>query len=187
MQKYGKKSCLKHLYKLGKNNILFSNRSASLCWFTNNVIRNGLWGTGGLWDISNDRCGCVWLPPPDRNHGEVCGGATCLAVSSLYNVISILYKFTLDGEKHFCRYLRSVFRVVHHFCTANHLTLWIYCRISLVNETLLNYFFVELRLMDHLKTLRRYLLMENGDFAQILSDMLFEKVSLMESDTLVLK
>lgn len=66
-------------------------------------------------------------------------------------------------------------------------TIWIYCRISLVNETLLNYFFVELRLMDHLKTLRRYLLMENGDFAQILSDMLFEKVSLMESDTLVLK
>lgn len=56
-----------------------------------------------------------------------------------------------------------------------------------MNETLLNYFFVELRLMDHLKTLRRYLLMENGDFAQILSDMLFEKVSLMESDTLVLK
>lgn len=29
--------------------------------------------------------------------------------------------------------------------------------------------------------------MENGDFAQILSDMLFEKVSWMESDTLVLK
>lgn len=56
-----------------------------------------------------------------------------------------------------------------------------------MNETLLNYFFVELRLMDHLKTLRSYLLMENGDFAQILSDMLFEKVSLMESDTLVLK
>ena len=45
-----------------------------------------------------------------------------------------------------------------------------------MNETLLNYFFVELHLMDHLKTLRRYLLMENGDFAQILSDMLFEKV-----------
>lgn len=56
-----------------------------------------------------------------------------------------------------------------------------------MNETLLNYFFVELRLMDHLKTLRSYLLMENGDFAQILSDMLFEKVSLMESDTMVLK
>lgn len=50
-------------------------------------------------------------------------------------------------------------------------------QISLVNETLLNYFFVELHLMDHLKTLRRYLLMENGDFAQILSDMLFEKIS----------
>lgn len=95
MQKYGKKSsCLIHLDKLGKNIILFSNRSASLCWFTNNVIRNGLWGTGGLWDISNDRCGCVWLPPPDRNHGEVCGGATCLAVSSLYNVI-IFYRYII--------------------------------------------------------------------------------------------
>ncbi|XP_061177982.1 gamma-tubulin complex component 6-like [Saccostrea echinata] len=50
-------------------------------------------------------------------------------------------------------------------------------QISLVNESLLDYFFVELHLMDHLKALRRYLLMENGDFAQMLSDMLFEKIS----------
>lgn len=40
--------------------------------------------------------------------------------------------------------------------------------------------------MDHLKTLRRYLLMENGDFAQILSDMLFEKVSSFKSEAMVL-
>lgn len=42
----------------------------------------------------------------------------------------------------------------------------------------MDYFFVELRLEAHLEALRHFLLMEDGEFAQSLSDLLFEKVAL---------
>lgn len=41
----------------------------------------------------------------------------------------------------------------------------------------MDYFFVELRLESHFEALRHFLLMEDGEFAQSLSDLLFEKVS----------
>lgn len=41
----------------------------------------------------------------------------------------------------------------------------------------MDYFFVELRLEAHFEALRHFLLMEDGEFAQSLSDLLFEKVS----------
>lgn len=41
----------------------------------------------------------------------------------------------------------------------------------------MDYFFVELQLEAHFEALRHFLLMEDGEFAQSLSDLLFEKVS----------
>ncbi|XP_034031966.1 gamma-tubulin complex component 6 isoform X2 [Thalassophryne amazonica] len=49
--------------------------------------------------------------------------------------------------------------------------------VSLVNKAVVDYFFVELRLERHFETLRHFLLMEDGEFAQSLSDLLFEKLS----------
>lgn len=49
--------------------------------------------------------------------------------------------------------------------------------ISLVNKAVVDYFFVELQLEAHFEALRHFLLMEDGEFAQSLSDLLFEKVT----------
>lgn len=49
--------------------------------------------------------------------------------------------------------------------------------MSLVNKAAVDYFFVELRLDAHFEALRHFLLMEDGEFAQSLSDLLFEKVA----------
>ncbi|XP_006888174.1 PREDICTED: gamma-tubulin complex component 6 [Elephantulus edwardii] len=48
--------------------------------------------------------------------------------------------------------------------------------VSLVNKAAVDYFFVELHLETHLEALRHFLLMEDGEFAQSLSDLLFEKL-----------
>uniref|UniRef100_A0A8C5V9C0 Gamma-tubulin complex component 6 n=1 Tax=Microcebus murinus TaxID=30608 RepID=A0A8C5V9C0_MICMU len=48
--------------------------------------------------------------------------------------------------------------------------------ISLVNKAAVDYFFVELHLEAHCEALRHFLLMEDGEFAQSLSDLLFEKL-----------
>ncbi|XP_077025346.1 LOW QUALITY PROTEIN: gamma-tubulin complex component 6 [Tamandua tetradactyla] len=48
--------------------------------------------------------------------------------------------------------------------------------VSLVNKAVVDYFFVELRLETHFEALRHFLLMEDGEFAQSLSDLLFEKL-----------
>lgn len=50
--------------------------------------------------------------------------------------------------------------------------------VSLVNKAAVDYFFVELHLEAHFEALRHFLLMEDGEFAQSLSDLLFEKVIL---------
>ncbi|ESP05683.1 hypothetical protein LOTGIDRAFT_208649 [Lottia gigantea] len=50
-------------------------------------------------------------------------------------------------------------------------------QISLVNKSIVDYFFVELHLEEHFETLRRYLFMEDGDFSQILSDSLLDKLA----------
>lgn len=52
-------------------------------------------------------------------------------------------------------------------------------RIELVNKCALDYFFVELSLDEHFTAFWNYLLMGDGDFAQNLTDLLFEKVSLL--------
>lgn len=48
--------------------------------------------------------------------------------------------------------------------------------VSLVNKAAVDYFFVELHLETHFEALRHFLLMEDGEFAQSLSDLLFEKL-----------
>lgn len=48
--------------------------------------------------------------------------------------------------------------------------------MSLVNKAVVDYFFVDLRVERHFEALRHFLLMEDGEFAQSLSDLLFEKV-----------
>ena len=51
-------------------------------------------------------------------------------------------------------------------------------RISLVNASVVSYFTEELGLHSHFEALRRYLLMEDGEFSHCLSTNLFEKVLL---------
>ncbi|XP_053108080.1 gamma-tubulin complex component 6 isoform X2 [Hemicordylus capensis] len=48
--------------------------------------------------------------------------------------------------------------------------------VSLVNKAIVDYYFVELNVEKHFETLRHFLLMEDGEFAQSLSDLLFEKL-----------
>ncbi|XP_078091688.1 gamma-tubulin complex component 6 [Mustelus asterias] len=47
---------------------------------------------------------------------------------------------------------------------------------SLVNKAIIDYLFVELNIEQNFEALRHFLLMEDGEFAQSLSDMLFEKL-----------
>uniref|UniRef100_A0A6Q2YHZ0 Gamma-tubulin complex component 6 n=1 Tax=Esox lucius TaxID=8010 RepID=A0A6Q2YHZ0_ESOLU len=48
--------------------------------------------------------------------------------------------------------------------------------VSLVNKAVVDYFFVELGVERHFEALRHFLLMEDGEFAQSLSDLIFEKM-----------
>uniref|UniRef100_A0A8D2LN33 Gamma-tubulin complex component 6 n=1 Tax=Varanus komodoensis TaxID=61221 RepID=A0A8D2LN33_VARKO len=50
------------------------------------------------------------------------------------------------------------------------------CHVSLVNKAIVDYYFVELNVEKHFEALRHFLLMEDGEFAQSLSDLLFEKL-----------
>lgn len=52
--------------------------------------------------------------------------------------------------------------------------------VSLVNKAVVDYFFVELGVERHFEALRHFLLMEDGEFAQSLSDLLFEKVKVFK-------
>lgn len=47
---------------------------------------------------------------------------------------------------------------------------------SLVNKAIIDYLFVELNIEQNFEALRHFLLMEDGEFAQSLSDLLFEKL-----------
>ncbi|KAM4882054.1 gamma-tubulin complex component 6 [Thomomys bottae] len=53
--------------------------------------------------------------------------------------------------------------------------------VSLVNKAAVDFFFVELHLEAHFEALRHFLLMEDGEFAQSLSDLLFEKLGAGQS------
>ncbi|KAM4038441.1 LOW QUALITY PROTEIN: gamma-tubulin complex component 6 [Anomaloglossus baeobatrachus] len=48
--------------------------------------------------------------------------------------------------------------------------------VSLVNKAVVDYYFVELNMEKHFEAIRHFLLMEDGEFAQSLSDLLFEKL-----------
>ncbi|XP_077373502.1 gamma-tubulin complex component 6 isoform X2 [Festucalex cinctus] len=61
--------------------------------------------------------------------------------------------------------------LIKHSVTAPLIT-----HVSLVNKAVVDYFFVELRVERHFEALRHFLLMEDGEFAQLLSDRLFEKL-----------
>ncbi|KAK1169289.1 gamma-tubulin complex component 6 [Acipenser oxyrinchus oxyrinchus] len=49
-------------------------------------------------------------------------------------------------------------------------------RVFLVNKAIVDYYFMELNVERHCEALRHFLLMEDGEFAQSLSDLLFEKL-----------
>ncbi|XP_041852444.1 gamma-tubulin complex component 6 [Melanotaenia boesemani] len=61
--------------------------------------------------------------------------------------------------------------LIKHSVTAPLIT-----HVSLVNKAVVDYFFVELGVEKHFEALRHFLLMEDGEFAQSLSDLLFEKM-----------
>lgn len=61
--------------------------------------------------------------------------------------------------------------LIKHSVTAPLIT-----HVSLVNKAVVDYFFVELGVEKHFEALRHFLLMEDGEFAQSLSDLLFEKL-----------
>ncbi|XP_063783221.1 gamma-tubulin complex component 6 [Pseudophryne corroboree] len=48
--------------------------------------------------------------------------------------------------------------------------------VSLVNKAVVDYYFVELNMEKHFDAIRHFLLMEDGEFAQSLSDLIFEKL-----------
>nr|KAG5711382.1 hypothetical protein BaRGS_006079 [Batillaria attramentaria] len=50
-------------------------------------------------------------------------------------------------------------------------------QISLVNETVVNFFLVDVKMDEHFEALHRYLFMADGDFAENLTDILLEKLS----------
>ncbi|XP_030044725.1 gamma-tubulin complex component 6 [Microcaecilia unicolor] len=50
--------------------------------------------------------------------------------------------------------------------------------VSLVNQAIVDYYFVELNMEKHFEALQHFLLMEDGEFAQSLSDLLFDKLGL---------
>lgn len=61
--------------------------------------------------------------------------------------------------------------LIKHSVTAPLIT-----HVTLVNKAVVDYFFVELGVEKHFEALRHFLLMEDGEFAQSLSDLLFEKM-----------
>ncbi|XP_033823853.1 gamma-tubulin complex component 6 [Periophthalmus magnuspinnatus] len=61
--------------------------------------------------------------------------------------------------------------LIKHSVTAPLIT-----HVSLVNKAVVDFFFVELGVERHFEALRHFLLMEDGEFAQSLSDLLFEKM-----------
>ncbi|XP_041114318.1 gamma-tubulin complex component 6 [Polyodon spathula] len=61
--------------------------------------------------------------------------------------------------------------LMKHSVTAPLLT-----HVSLVNKAIVDYYFMELNMERHCEALRHFLLMEDGEFAQSLSDLLFEKL-----------
>ncbi|XP_077425106.1 gamma-tubulin complex component 6 [Vanacampus margaritifer] len=61
--------------------------------------------------------------------------------------------------------------LIQHSVTAPLIT-----HVSLVNKAVVDYFFVDLGVERHFEALRHFLLMEDGEFAQSLSDRLFEKL-----------
>uniref|UniRef100_A0A1A7Z1D0 Gamma-tubulin complex component 6 n=1 Tax=Iconisemion striatum TaxID=60296 RepID=A0A1A7Z1D0_9TELE len=61
--------------------------------------------------------------------------------------------------------------LIKHSVTAPLIT-----HVSLVNKAAVDYFFVELGVERHFEALRHFLLMEDGEFAQSLSDLIFEKM-----------
>ncbi|RVE71573.1 hypothetical protein OJAV_G00053230 [Oryzias javanicus] len=61
--------------------------------------------------------------------------------------------------------------LIKHSVTAPLIT-----HVSLVNKAVVDYFFVEIGVEKHFEVLRHFLLMEDGEFAQSLSDLLFEKM-----------
>ncbi|KAM4734380.1 gamma-tubulin complex component 6 [Anableps anableps] len=62
--------------------------------------------------------------------------------------------------------------LIKHSVTAPLIT-----HVSLVNKAIVDYFFVQLGVERHFEALRHFLLMEDGEFAQSLSDLIFEKMA----------
>jgi hypothetical protein len=52
--------------------------------------------------------------------------------------------------------------------------------VALVNDVIVDYFMVDLELNGHFVSLHRYLLLQDGEFSQTLTDQLFEKVHIID-------
>ncbi|GFR77494.1 gamma-tubulin complex component 6 [Elysia marginata] len=79
----------------------------------------------------------------------------------------------VSGEENVEAYKQTPLSVL----LARSFTAPIKAQISLVNSAVVNYFTGELRIDDHFVAIQRYLLMGDGDFAEILANIIFEKLS----------
>ncbi|XP_008274340.1 gamma-tubulin complex component 6 [Stegastes partitus] len=138
----------------------------------------------------------LWLSPGEKSEQEY-----LLALSSQYQVEHYEDCYNLMASSPECQLLKQVTRgpwglpmdptlrratdttavqlsemvslpvLIKHSVTAPLIT-----HVSLVNKAVVDYFFVELGVERHFEALRHFLLMEDGEFAQSLSDLLFEKL-----------
>ena len=62
-------------------------------------------------------------------------------------------------------------------CTSCTWLVCVFCRASIVNLALVGYFMEELAIQEHFVAMRRFLLLEDGEFGHALASTLFEAVS----------
>ncbi|XP_071082841.1 gamma-tubulin complex component 6-like [Haliotis cracherodii] len=81
------------------------------------------------------------------------------------------YGISLEGEVEAFRYM-PLPAILHRTITAS-----LKAQVNLVNKCIIDYFFSELKIQSHFEALRSFLFMGDGDFAQILSDILLDKLA----------
>lgn len=143
-----------------------------------------------------------WAASFSMSPGEKCEKEYLLALSSQYQVEHYEDCYNLMASSPECQLLKQVIRgpwglpmdptlrratdttavqlsemvslpvLMKHSVTTPLIT-----HVSLVNKAVVDYFFVELGVERHFEALRHFLLMEDGEFAQSLSDLLFEKLA----------
>uniref|UniRef100_A0A3Q0QZI2 Gamma-tubulin complex component 6 n=1 Tax=Amphilophus citrinellus TaxID=61819 RepID=A0A3Q0QZI2_AMPCI len=120
---------------------------------------------------------CLGLSPGEKSEQEY-----LLALAVQYQVEHYEDCYTSSPT---CQLLKQVTRgpwglpvdpTLHRATDTTAVQLMSEITVSLVNKAVVDYFFVELGVERHFEALRHFLLMEDGEFAQSLSDLLFEKL-----------